>query len=499
MTSQVKNLTGAGSIYLTRRQLLVVLSITAFYWAGQLLTGTDEVAASLFAAAIFFGILAVWAGGGLRSAFGCLNALLIGKFLLFGLAVKIMLLEPADSTLLAPRFTASVMALGFFGLFLGTTLQSLFPCPQSWSMNRPLSDRMFLSFAVVLLVASYAGYFAGMTANMGDAGVQTGGYLGVARALGSLTSLSIVPPMLYLWRIRTPRWMTHPVIVSVLIWATMVGIFSTGKQQAIEPLVFYVFVGFLRYGGWDWRLWALVSVGTTFYALLVFPYSQYVRDAGGREGTFEDRIETTRMVFWKISTDQDFRSAIRDRVSHRSFFERAALSPFNRLAMVGEADRLISATNRLGSFTGWTTITWGFELLTPSFLYPDKPTLQANNYLAHIVGDAGPSDHTTQVSYGVMANLYNALSFPGVLIGTALLFGGLYYWIRIFLGQPRWEAAPTASTLWFIWLIASYHHSLAESSLSGVIASLAFPFVIGLLSVLAICLCLLLPRGPVKI
>ena len=486
-------------MYLTQKQLLAVLSVTAFCWAGQVLTGTDGVVASLFAAAILFGILSVLAGGGLRSAFGCLNALLIGKFLLFGLAVKIMLLEPADSTLLAPRFTATVMALGFLGLFLGTTLQSLFPCSQSWSMNRPLSDRMLLSFAIVLFAASYAGYFAGIAANMGDAGVQTGGYLGVARSLGSLTSLSIVPPMLYLWRMRTPRWMTHPVIVSLLIWATMVGIFSTSKQEAIEPLVFYVFVGFLRYGWRDWRLWSLVSAGAAYYALLVFPYSQYVRDAGGREGTFEDRIETTRTVFWKISTDQEFRSAVSDRVSHSSFFERAALSPFSRLAMVGEADRLISATNRLGAFTGWTTVTWGFKLLTPSFLYPNKPVLQANNYLAHIVGDVGSSDHTTQVSYGVMANLYNALSFPGVLIGTALLFGGLYYWIRIFLGQPRWEAAPTASTLWFVWLIASYHHGIAESSLPGIIASLSFPFVIVLLGVLAVCLCLLISRGPVEI
>lgn len=483
---------------LTRQQLLIVFSITAFYWVGQLLTRTDEVVAWLFAMAIFFGILSVLAGGGLRFAFGCLNALLIGKFLLFGLAVKIILLEPADSTLLAPRVTASVMALGFLGLFLGTTLQSIFPSPRFCSMNRPLSDRMFLSFSAVLFVASYAGYFAGMAGNMGGAGPQTGGYLGIARAVGSLTSLSVVPPMLYLWRTKATRWMTHPVIISLLVWATIVGIFSTSKQQAIEPLAFFAFVGFLRYGWLDLRLWSLVSVGVAFYALLVFPYSQYVRNAGGREGAFGDRIETTRMVFWKIIADQDFRSSITDRVSHSSFFESPSLSPFSRLAMVGEADRLISTTYRLKAFTSWTTITWGFKLLTPSFLYPDKPVLEANNYLAHIVGDVGSSDQTTQVSYGVIANLYNALSFSGVLIGMTLFFGGFYYWIRIFLGQPRGEAAPTASTLWFIWVIASYHHSIAESSLAGIIASLWFPVVIGFLGVLATCLCLFFPHEPVQ-
>jgi hypothetical protein len=286
--------------------------------------------------------------------------------------------------------------------------------------------------------------------------------------------------------------------MGLLMWASIVGIFSTGKQQAIEPFIFYLLVGFIRYGWWNLRLWSFVSLGVVYFAVLVFPYSQYVRYAGGRNGTFEDRIETTKTIFWKISTDQDFRSDVTDRVSKNAYFQRGPLSPFGRLAMVGEADRLISTTFRLRAFTEWTTITWGLKLLTPSFLYPNKPVYEANNYLAHIVGEVGRSDNTTQVSYGVMANLYNAFSFSGVLIGTAVFFAGFYYWIRTFLGQPRWEAAPTASTLWFIWVIASYHHDIAESSLSGLIASLAFPVIIGLLGLLATCLCLFFPRVPVE-
>ena len=77
-------------MYITRRQLIVVLAITALYLIGQLLVGTDPVVASLFSIAILFGTLSVFAGGGLASAFGCLNAILIGKFLLFGVAIKIV-------------------------------------------------------------------------------------------------------------------------------------------------------------------------------------------------------------------------------------------------------------------------------------------------------------------------------------------------------------------------------------------------------------------------
>jgi hypothetical protein len=445
--------------------------------------------------AILFGLLAVFAGGGLNSASGCLNAILIGKFLLIGIAIKIVLLQPTDSTLIAPRTTALVMAIGFAGLFAGTLIQSQLYCPQTWSMNQPFSDSMLLAFSIVLFVLGYLGYFAAMIPSTQGEGLQTGGWIGIARILGSLKSLSIVPALLYFWRRDTRRWLTHPVIIGVLLWCTAVGIFSTTKQDAMEPLAFYAFVGFLRYGCGDLRLWSLVSLGSLYFALVVFPYSQYIRNAGGREGTFEHRAEVTLDAFLRMNGSQEFRSTVTERVSKGpSFFERPELAPFTRLAMVGDADKLISATEQKQEFTGWETITWGFKLMTPSFLYPDKPVFEAGNYLGRIGGEINPSDKTTQISYGVMANFYNAFSFSGVAIGTTLFFGAFYYWIRLFLGDARSDGMPTTSTLWFIWLIASFQHSIVESSLPGVVASLAFPVVIAMVYVLAKLVCMFLPQ-----
>src|SRR5665213_85630 len=129
----------------TRKQLVIIL-ITAFsYLIGQLMVGTSVAASILLTIAILFGLLAIFAGGGLQSAFGCLNAILISKFLLIGVAIKILVLEPADGTLFAPITTSAVMALGFFGVFLGTTIQSYIPCPRRWSVNRPFSAQMLLS------------------------------------------------------------------------------------------------------------------------------------------------------------------------------------------------------------------------------------------------------------------------------------------------------------------------------------------------------------------
>ena len=448
----------------------------------------------MFTIAILFGLLAVFAGGGLGSAFGCLNAILISKFLLFGIAIKIALLQPADSNLSAPQTTALVMAIGFFGVFIGTLLQSRIACPGSLSLDRPYSDRMLLSLSIILFVLSYSGYLCSMIPSTQGEGLQTGGWLGIARSLGSLKSLSVVPPMLYLWRKGTNSWMTHPVILALVAWAAVVGIFSTSKQDAMEPLVLYVLVGFLRYGWREIRLWALVSAAVVYYATIIFPYSQYVRFAGGREGTFQQRAEVTNDVFWRITGNQEFRSTIAERVSKgQSYFGMTSLAPFGRLAMVAEADRLIAATERQQAFTGWETITWGFKLATPSFLYPDKPIYGAGNYLAHIAGEVSSSDTSTQVSYGVMANWYNAFSYTGVLVGTPLFFAGFYYWFRMFLGEGRWERVPTISALWFLWLVASFQHGIVEATFSDLVASLFLPLVIAILCAIAGVFSIVLP------
>jgi hypothetical protein len=461
----------------THARLLAVLGVPGFFLVAQLATGTDTVVSFLFAAAILFGVMAIFAGGGFSSAFGCLNAILIAKFLIFGLAVKILLAEPADGPLRSPLTTGWVMALGFLGLFLGTKLQSHFHCPQSWAMN-PIGDEMLLSFSIVIVVISYFSYFISMVPQTQGEGLQTGGWVGIAKAFSALKSFAIVPPMLYLWKQKTRLWMTHPVILTLFTWSVIVGIFSTSKEDALAPLACYVLVGFLRYGVRDMRLWTLGFVILSYYAFIIYPYSQYVRFVGGRAGTFTQRAEITKDVFFRIATDSNFRTATSEKVAGVAYFEEPQLSPFSRLAMVGEADRLIDATARQQAFTGWETIVWGFKMLPPSFLVPDKPVFQAGNRLAHIAGDVGSADTTTQVSYGVMANFYNAFGLPGVFIGTALFFAGFYYWVRVFLGEVRWSGAPDISALWFIWLIASFQHSIVESAVSGLIASLSYPFVL---------------------
>jgi hypothetical protein len=462
---------------LTRSQVVLTIILTASSLAGQIVAGTNGKVAVLFSCAILFGILSIFAGGGLTSIFGFLNAILIGKFLLVAVALKSIMGEPTDGPLRSPFTTGWVMAVGFFGVWLATALQSQLRTPDSLLLGKTFSMQMLLCFSIAMVVTTYGGYLLSLSQDAQAGSTQTGGLVGIAHIMGSLKSLSIVPPMLYFWRTKSRLWMTHPVILLLLGWSATVGVFSTGKQEAIEPLVFYVLVGFIRYGWRNTRLWSLVALGLVYYAVIIFPYSQYIRHNGGRAGSIQDRVTATKEAFLRIATSSDFRSE-EERKESKAYYFNASLSAFSRLAMVGEADRLIYATEQQKAFTGWETITWGFKLLMPSFLYPNKPIHEAANYLSHIAGESNIRDTTTQVSYGVMANFFNAFALLGVAVGTPLFFAAFYYWIRIFLGNPRLDQAGGMSTLWFLWLVGLYQHRIVESTISGLIASFSFPAVI---------------------
>lgn len=456
------------------------LSVFFLYFLAQLCTGTGVYVGFLFSLAILFGMYAIWAAGGPFTAFGALNAVLIGKFLLIGIALKVAIGDPADSNLSAPESTGAVMVLGFLGLLIATLIEQRLPVPRNPFIPNVGGPKMLLAITLVFLVFGYGGFLVSLHADLAGDGIQTGGVLGLARILGGLKTFAIVPALLYAWARKTPRFMTHPLPLLVLGVGVVAGIFSTAKLEAMEPLVFWIVVGSLRYGLRDRRILALCVMGTVYYAGIVYPYSQYVRAHGGREGDLSERVHAMTDVLWAVVTKGDLphESAVKVPDPNASYLGNERLRPFGRLAMVGQADRLVAATINQESWTGWYIVKQGFALATPSFLYPDKPIFGAGNYLGHVTGEVNRRDQTTQVSYGVMATLFNAFSYPGVLAGSIVFFCCFYYMLRIFFGNPQATASPTASTLWFVFIVATFHHSLVEETVAGLIASWSVPVMV---------------------
>ena len=131
---------------------ILLLSTSLLYFLGQVATGTDVYVAFLFSAAILFGLYSVWAAGGLLTAFGALNAILIAKFLLIGIALKIVILDPADRNLLAAESTGAVMAIGFLGLLIGTAVQRHLPTPRTPFIPEVGGASMYLALTIVFLI-----------------------------------------------------------------------------------------------------------------------------------------------------------------------------------------------------------------------------------------------------------------------------------------------------------------------------------------------------------
>jgi hypothetical protein len=481
---------------MTHQNHILAMSVSITYFVAQLATGTSVSVASLFSLAILFGLYSVWAAGGLSTAPGALNAILIGKFLLIGIVLKTMMWDPADKNLLAADSTAAVMAIGFLGLWIGTSIQAYLPAPRNPFVPCIADPRMFLALTLVFVVLGYGGYAVGLSPDLAGEGMQTGGALGIARVFGSLKSFAIVPALFFAWARRSPRFMSHPLPMVVLCIGIVGGVFSTGKLEAMEPLVFWLLVGTLRYGVRDRRILTLGALAAFYYAAIVYPYAQYVRFHGGRQGSLSARVQSMKEVFWQVATDSEFRHSVIEKEDDQnsSYLGSESLKPFGRLAMVGQADRLVAATIQLQSWTGWFTVKRGIELASPSFINAEKPVFGAGNYMGHITGEVTPQDNTTQVSYGVMATFFNAFSYIGVSVGTVVFFSCFYYLIRLFFGSCNATVSPSESTMWFVFIVATFQHSLVEETVSGLMTCGNVYLAIVAICMMARVVCLLLPK-----
>ena len=262
-------------------------------------------------------------------------------------------------------------------------------------------------------------------------------------------------------------------VLAILTAEVLMGIASTSKEGMMEPLLCYLGVGVIRYGMRSKAIWTIVGVAGFLYVSVLYPYSQYVRDHGGREGSMSERLQIVKEVFFSVSTDADFRSMVESRISTgETYLNKDSLRSVSRLAMIGEADRLIAATDGTQSYTGWETIMYGVKIMVPSFLMADKPSSGGGNLLGHIVGELAPNDMVTQVSYGFMANLYNAFGLNGVLFGTILFISVFYYVLRLWFATPNLEFSPWGSSIWYLLIGMLYEHSLIEAPIGNILPSM---------------------------
>lgn len=455
-----------------RKITIRILIFSILLCLGQLIVGTEIRVAFLFSIAIFFGLVATFATGKWNSLFGLLNFSLIIKFLLFGVVVKIIFLQPSDHPLRAPVETAMVSALGFAGLTIGTLIQAKIPRPKI-PLIHTINDKYFyLVLYIFSMIAGYGSWLYVYISRQGITDIESavGGVFGVLGQFGEYKNLSISAAIYYLWVSGSKRLLSHPLVIFTLLLSILIAIYSTGKQEMLLPLI-YLILTIIAIKGIRYKpLWIIIFTGLVIYTNFVYPFSQYIRHAGGREGSTSERIALMSEVVSKMATDEEYREDLVTKTSKTKdeIYLPVGGASLGRFAMVAEADRLIAASTSFES-TGWETINWGFSMILPRFINPDKPIFAPNNYLAHIAGDVSGNDYTTGVSYGFMANLYNAFGFTGVFVGSAIVICLLYYWLSLFFGNA------TKLDIWTILVFGVFDHILTEQVVGSIIASIWFP------------------------
>jgi hypothetical protein len=450
-----------------------IAAFSAFVDIAQIALGGEPLASSMMAGAVLFGLLSVQAAGVL-TALGILNLVLVGRLLLGALIIKnVAQGDPITARLLEPEDTSAVMLLGFAGVWLATVLVRnyvhrlrIFDATSSLEGLRALT--------IVLLVGGTIALVA-VRVSSGNDESTVGGAWGVAKEFISFRTACLPALMLYLWRTKRRRWLTHPAVLAVLLFLSLQGLLGSSKQGMAEPFALYIMMAWARYG---WRhpvLWLGLPLAFVSFQYFISPIGQFARNEGGRDKNPREAATATFDIVIGYLSDPQYRErilhaddALVDKSQLQATYIEGKLNSLNRIAMVGEADRLVSATNRYGN-SGFETIGNSLLFAVPHVLYPQKPQSASGNFLGRYAGDLGDEDYGTQVSYGFMANAYNAYGILWVLPLSFLCAFLVLGFVSLSSAGPFFEDP------WSLLAIAAMHQAYVESSFTGEIGAFHQP------------------------
>ncbi len=231
-------------------------------------------------------------------------------------------------------------------------------------------------------------------------------WVGVISAVGALTPMINSSLMTYL----TEPWKKIPftvkILIAVTIWQTIITALYGGWKGPLALLfALYVFAYISRF---QRPPWMLITIVTVFFVLVIAPYVTYGRylAAMAKVDSSGGRVE----VFYELLTNPDkFRLAMGRETNVAVLFR--GIFP------------LAAELTRRNSFSegewGGDTITWGFEVLVPRAILPEKRDMNIGNFFARTVGaDVGYANR-----FDLVTNL--AVTIPFEFVGNYGWFGGV--------------------------------------------------------------------------
>lgn len=448
--------------------LLPVIAGGFLLFAAQLAVGTSLLFAELVFLFVFLTGVGIRMAGGLARLGGICIAAMSLKLVIISQIAKTILGEPGDLRLEVPHITMGVLTAGLASVVCGAALARPFQVREPWfaTDNRPeaLKHAAILTFLVGSI--SHLGVMAtGVDGNV----LQVGGLPGLLRQLAFAISLSVV--------FSTAHVIQRSGGARLLSWFNLLpagfffslGVLASSKQGMLEPIFLIALTGIaFRY---RFSLSHLVfgCLFLAFTLLVIFPFGQvarnHTRGSSVRE-SFELSVEFIGRHFGSVEGYLELLRTRDDAESETSvapYYERP-IGFLDRLSLIKMADLLVAATERDG-ISRWETITHGFEMALPRFIYPSKPAINTGTYLGKKAGVISDEDWGTQISFGFIADAFSSFSW----LGASIIPGVATF---LFLLLFNTLTGPLEKNVWCIFFVAQFQHFFAEQTLSAMTLTL---------------------------
>jgi len=380
----------------------------------QVLEGSDVVFSGLFCLFIVTSVVAFNLCGGFAHPSGAWVFFSAMLTVVVGLFYKILLLERAESHLLAPNVTMSAYLLGMAMTAMAAALS-----------RRLVPKRGLLSNLGVVATyknAAIGSLIVGVIVTLiGFTDKETGTFLSAVRQINTLPVLAVVLGTYYQIQQSNRKSCFSWFIFIAIAVNVGFGIITASKEgMASAPVAWFITAVVCSY---DFKRIQIVAViaGSAFFTAFLVPYSQIARNtrpadlAGATENAllYVENLASTRKQFLEDEALEAERLEEESTATPHIFDKPQGF--FDRLNMLGPDDALIAYTDD-GNLEGLYPMYFAFLNLVPHVLWPNKPELLPGNVYARELGILNQDDLTTGVSFSPTADAYHEAGFWGVFI-----------------------------------------------------------------------------------
>ena len=430
---------------------------------AQLLAGTGAIYTQLVFLFVILSGIAVNLAGGLSRIGGFCIAMMSLKLVIISQVAKSFFGEPGDSRLRMPVTTIGVLVMGLASVTAAVMLVRFVRVRKHLLVTDASLESLRVG-AVITFGLGAMSHLGVMGTGVDDGALQVGGLPGLLRQWSFCLSLAVVFSTAYVIEKsggkRLLGWFNG--IPAAFFFA--LGILSASKQGMFEPLLL---IGLTAVAFRFRFAVAHLVAGVMFLVLAVgvlFPFGQVARSYTRGYGIVETITTTAEFATKHFTSFEGFRQLheqyddAAERLDLTQYYERP-IGLLERVSLIKMVDLLVTATVREGE-SEWDTISHGFKMVLPRFIYPDKPAINTGTYLGKKAGVISEDDWGTQISFGFIADSYSAFGWAGVALIPGIV-------TLCFLLLFNWFVGPLERNVWCVYLFAEFQHFFAEQTISA--------------------------------